>query len=123
MKTVQRVNPSKQRSKNTSCPFFLTVKVKKQASKTTLKRAQRKLINIQPAAVQRRKNKNGTKKRVKWGGNSKISSNIPVPMASRKRTHELSKNIGNNVMSTKKHSRDMKSRCRPVLKKKQSNDK
>ena len=33
MKNVQRLKPSKQRSKNTSCPFFMTIKVKKQVSK------------------------------------------------------------------------------------------
>ena len=32
MKSVQQFKPSKQRSKNTSCPFFLTVKVKRQVS-------------------------------------------------------------------------------------------
>ena len=89
------------------------------ASKSVLKRAQRKMINVQPTAVQRRTKENGSKKRVKWGGSSKLSSEIPVQHASRKRTHELSRNIDNNVLSAKKHSRDMKSRCRPTIKPRQ----
>ena len=36
MKTVHRFNPSKQRSKNTSCPFFLTVKVKRQVNRVLI---------------------------------------------------------------------------------------
>ena len=88
------------------------------ALQSVLKRAQRKLINIQPTAVQRRKNKNGSKKKVKCGGKSTISSgSIPAPRASRKRPHDLNKNIVSNVMSAKKHCRDMKSKNRPVFKK------
>ena len=89
------------------------------------KRAQQNQIGVQPASQSRRKKKNGSRKSVPKGrsASSLTSSDLPVPIENRKREHVLAKNIEDNVPSAKKHSKDMKSRSRPVVKKKANVDK
>ena len=88
------------------------------AAKTALKRAQKWSIGVQPTSTQRRKDGNGSKKRLLSGGNwgSKIS-NLPATHGKRKRKHVLSENVVKNVLSAKKHAANMKSKSRPTFKK------
>ena len=89
------------------------------ASQTGIPRAENKAIGVQPSSVQRRKNKNGSRKRLLRGGSSILSSKsvLPAPSIKRKHGHGLSKNVDDNVKPAKKHSANMKSRSRPTYKK------
>ena len=89
------------------------------ASQTGIPRAENKAIGVQPSSVQRRKNKNGSRKKLLCGGSSILSSKsiLPAPSIKRKRGHGLSKNVDDNVKPAKKHSSKMKSRSRPTYKK------
>ena len=89
---------------------------KMEAAKSAVKRAQRNMINVQPAAVQRRKQKKGSKKVLRRGGTNAKISDIPSSQVARKREHNITKNIDCNVPPAKKHSKDMASKCRPKCK-------
>ena len=88
---------------------------KRVSTTSAVRRAQKNMINVQPASVQRRKRKNGSKKAVRVPG--KLSNNLPIPLTQRKRAHNLARNITDGVLPAKKHSKDMKSRFRPNVKK------
>ena len=85
-------------------------------AKSVVKRAEKRLIGVQPTSVQRRKTENGSRRREMIGRPS-ISS-IPEPNpGKRKRNHSLGNNIKKNVASAKKHSANMKSLTRKTFQK------
>ena len=91
-------------------------------AKSIVKRAERQHIGVQPAAVQRRRSGNGSRRREVVGSSCPPKATmcaIPEPLpGKKKRGHVLGDNIGNNVPSAKKHSTSMKSLSRPTYKKK-----
>ena len=89
--------------------------------KSIVKRAERQNIGVQPTSIQRRRMKNGSKRKVLTGSQFCQTSMCPIPdptRGKRKRKHQLGTNIADNVNSAKKHEVTMKSVSRPTFPKK-----
>ena len=84
--------------------------------KSFARRGQKFKIGVQPEAVKRRVNKNGTKKSLKKGKSSKFTSScLPTKLPSRKRKHQFVTNVTSNQPVAKKAGRSMVSKTKNIL--------